>query len=290
MSLIKYRALVTALHYKNLTKAAEQLGYTQPGISHMILSLEKEFGFPLLIRQKDGIEATENAKQLLPYLQEILESEDQLKEMINQINGIETGCVRIGAFFSVSIHWLPSIIQAFSEKYPNIELQLFEGDYGEITTWLKDGQIDCALMSAPVPDGFEFIPFLDDPILALLPQTHPLARHKIISPSELVQSPFIIPSSGSDEDIWRVLVPEGLTPNIKYRVKGDETIIAMVAKGLGVSLMPKLLLHHLPETLVTKPLTPHYFRTLGLTIRSKRQTAPATKKFIQICESVLKTL
>lgn len=290
MSLIKYRALVKTIEYKSLTKAAEQLGYTQPGISHMILSLEKEFGFSLLVRQKDGIEATENAKEILPYLKNIIAEEDKLEEMINQIKGVETGCVRIGAFFSVSIHWLPSIIQVFSKKYPNIELQLFEGDYGEIMDWLREGKIDCALMSAPAPDKFEFLSFLEDPILAVLPKTHPLANHSIIKPADLVESPFIIPTAGSDEDIWRVLIPEGLTPNIKYRVKGDEMIIAMVAKGLGVSLMPQLLLHNLPETLITKSLSPKYSRTLGLAIRSKKQAAPATKKFIEICESLLNNI
>ncbi len=124
-------------------------------------------------------------------------------------------------------------------------------------------------MSAPIPDCFEFIKFLDNPILTFLLQTHPLIRHKIISPSELIQSPFIIPSSISDEDIWRVLIAEDLIPNIKYRVKEDGSIIVMVAKGLGVSLIPKLCLHDLPDTLVTKPLIPYYIQTLGLAIRSK---------------------
>lgn len=287
MSLTKYNALIKTLHHHSLTKAAEELGYTQPGISHMILSLEKEFGFPLLIRQKDGIEATENAKQLLPTLKLMLEQEEKLHEIINQINGIETGSIRIGAFFSVSVQWIPSIIKSFSNKYPHIELQLLEGSHGEMTTWLRNGDIDCALMSAPIPEGFEFIPFLEDPILALLPYDHPLVNETSITPKQLITAPFIMPSPGTDEEIWRVLNQKELAPMIKYSVKGDEMIIAMVSKGLGVSLMPKLRLHHLPNTLVTKPLSPPYVRTLGLAVRSSKQAAPATQKFIEECRIIL---
>ncbi len=288
MSITKYKALLTTIEYGSLTKAAEELGYTQPGISHMIKSLETDFGFPLLIRHKDGVSPTENAKELIFYLRQIVTGEEKLLESVNKINGIESGTIRIGCFYSVSVYWLPTIIKTFEEVYPNIQLQLFEGDHGEISTWLNDGKIDLGFLSAPVPSDFDFISLKMDPIFAVLPEGHPLCKEPFVSPAELVKYPFIVPYKGSDEDMWRVLHAENLLPKIKYRVKGDEAILAMVAKNLGVSLMPELFLLRIPDHVVIKRLTKEYFRTLGIAIRSTQNATPAVKKFIETVQKIIK--
>lgn len=280
MSITKYKALLTTIEYGSLTKAAEELGYTQPGISHMIKSLEKDFGFPLLNRHKDGVSPTENAQNLLFYLRQIVTGEEKLLESVNKINGLETGTIRIGCFYSVSLYWLPPIIKNFEEVYPNVQLQLFVGDYMEINTWLVDGKIDLGILSAPAPKEFEFIPLKNDPIYAVLPEDNPLCNTPSVSPSELIKYPYIAPYKGSDEEMLRVLQGENLIPKIKYRVKGDETILAMVSQGLGVSLMPELFLSRIPEHLVVKKLSKEYFRTLGIAISSIQTAAPAVKKFI----------
>lgn len=280
MSITKYKALLTTIEYGSLTKAAEELGYTQPGISHMIKSLEKEFGFPLLNRHKDGVSPTENAQDLLFYLRQIVTGEEKLLESVNKINGLETGTIRIGCFYSVSLYWLPPIIKNFEEVYPNVQLQLFVGDYMEINNWLVDGKIDLGILSAPAPKEFEFIPLKNDPIYAVLPEDNPLCNTPSVSPSELIKYPYIAPYKGSDEEMLRVLQGENLIPKIKYRVKGDETILAMVSQGLGVSLMPQLFLSRVPEHLVAKKLSKEYFRTLGIAISSTQTAAPAVKKFI----------
>lgn len=219
MSITKYKALLTTIEYGSLTKAAEELGCTQPGISHIIKALEREFGFPLLNRNKDGVSPTENAQDLLFYLRQIVTGEEKLLESVTKINGLETGTIQIGYFYSISVYWLPSIIKTFEEIYPNIQLQLFVGDYMEINAWLIDG--------------------------------------------------------------------ENLIPQIKYRVKGDATILSMVSQGLGVSLMPELFLLRTPEQLVVKPLTTKYYRTLGLTIHSLKTATPTVKKFIETTQQII---
>ncbi|MEG2936141.1 MAG: LysR family transcriptional regulator [Clostridium sp.] len=219
MSITKYKALLTTIEYGSLTKAAEELGCTQPGISHIIKALEREFGFPLLNRNKDGVSPTENAQDLLFYLRQIVTGEEKLLESVTKINGLETGTIQIGYFYSISVYWLPSIIKTFEEIYPNIQLQLFVGDYMEINAWLIDG--------------------------------------------------------------------ENLIPQIKYRVKGDATILSMVSQGLGVSLMPELFLLRTPEQLVVKPLITKYYRTLGLTIHSLKTATPTVKKFIETTQQII---
>lgn len=285
MSIVKYRALLKALECSSLTQAAQQLGYTQPGISHMILSLEREMGFPLLLRSREGISPTAELEEILIYLRQIITAADKLQETIDKINGIETGTVHVGAFHSISLQWLPEIVRSFSQLHPHIQLQLFEGDQGELTHWLQEGRIDCALMSAPAPEGFEFFPLQEDPVMAVLPENHPLAQKKAVSPKELTACPFIFPYEGSDEDALRVLKGEKLSPRIKFRIKGDETILAMISQELGVSLMPLLLLKKLPEHVVIRPLTTPYARSLGLAVRSRKYASPATIHLMEAVEN-----
>lgn len=278
MSLKKYRALLEAVDSGSLTRAAEKLHYTQPGISHMILSLEEEFGFPLLVRGKSGVTATTEAEKLLVWMRQIVNGEDKLKETVQQIHGMDVGVIRIGCFYSLSIHLLPAIVAEFTERYPGIELQLYVGEHGELTKWLHEGRIDLALMSLPVPEDFRFTPLFDDPIYAVLPEGHPLTEQETVTPAELVRYPFIIQYFGSDEDANRVLDAEKLQPNVRFRVRGDEAIQSMVAKGLGVTLAPELVLSHMPDGLALRPLSPAYHRTLGIALPGDGGAAPALRQ------------
>ena len=280
MSNIKYLAYLKTVEFHSLTKAANLLGYTQPGISHMITSLEQELGFPLLIRAKDGVYPTDEGQQLLYYMRQIVNNETMLKDLANQINGIETGSIRIGVFSSTSTQWVPGLLQKFTALHPNIRVQIIEGTTIELQNLFSENYLDLGLMSDPAPEGFEFIPLMQDPILAIIPQDHPLANEEYISPRELVKYPFIIPQEGADEDIWRVLDPEKLIPDIRYRIKGDATILAMVANGLGVSLFPKLAILLTNQKILTKPLTTGCTRTLGVVIRSSKYASPAVKGFL----------
>lgn len=282
MSNIKYLAYLKTVEFHSLTKAANLLGYTQPGISHMITSLEQELGFPLLIRAKDGVYPTDEGQQLLYYMRQIVNNETMLKDLANQINGIETGSIRIGVFSSTSTQWIPGLLQKFTALHPNIHVQIIEGTTIELQNLFSENYLDLGLMSDPAPEGFEFIPLMQDPILAIIPWDHPLADKEYISPGELVKYPFIVPQEGADEDIWRVMSPEKLIPDIRYRIKGDATILAMVANGLGVSLFPELAILLTNQKILTKPLTTGCTRNLGVVIRSSKYASPAVKEFLAL--------
>lgn len=286
MNSIKYTAYLKTVELHSLTKAAELLGYTQPGISHMISSLEKELGFPLLIRSKDGVYPTDEGSQLLYYMRQIVKNEKMLHDLSNQILGIETGNISVGVFSSTSTQWMPALLQKFTSLHPNINVNIIEGTTIELEQLFQENQLDLALMSDPAPEGFEFIPLMQDPILAILPQNHPLAEYAAINPYELVKYPFIAPHEGADEDIWRVLIPERLTPNIRYRIKGDTTILSMVANGLGVTLFPELAILLTSQKIVTRPLTTNCTRTLGIVVRSSKYASPAVKEFLNLTKKM----
>ena len=282
MSLKKYEAFVRTVDLGSLTKAAQVLGYSQPGISHMIRALEQEFGFALLRRSRDAVFPTENAEKLLPYLRQIERGERSILELAAKISGAEEGTVRIGAFYSVSMHWLPKVIGNFSQKYPGISIQLSEGNHGEVWRWLVQGEIDLGFFSAPAPEGFDFFPIAEDPVMAILPQNHPLCALEKIPARLLVKEPFLSPCEGADEEVERVIREEGIyQPQIRYRIKGDETIFAMVEAGLGVTLMSRLLAEKTRAEVQIRPLEQRHCRVLGIAAQPGEQLSPAARRFLE---------
>ena len=282
MDTIKYRALLETIAQGSLTKAAQVLGYSQPGLSHMIRALEQEFGFALLRRGREVVLPTENAEKLLPYLRQIERGERSILELAAKISGAEEGTVRIGAFYSVSMHWLPKVIGNFSQKYPGISIQLSEGNHGEVWRWLVQGEIDLGFFSAPAPEGFDFFPIAEDPVMAILPQNHPLCALEKIPARLLVKEPFLSPCEGADEEVERVIREEGLDqPQIRYRIKGDETIFAMVEAGLGVTLMSRLLAERTRAEVQIRPLEQRHCRVLGIAAQPGEQLSPAARRFLE---------
>ena len=282
MDTIKYRALLETIAQGSLTKAAQVLGYSQPGISHMIRALEQEFGFALLRRGREVVLPTENAEKLLPYLRQIERGERSILELAAKISGAEEGTVRIGAFYSVSMHWLPKVIGNFSQKYPGISIQLSEGNHGEVWRWLVQGEIDLGFFSAPAPEGFDFFPIAEDPVMAILPQNHPHCALEKIPARLLVKEPFLSPCEGADEEVERVIREEGLDqPQIRYRIKGDETIFAMVEAGLGVTLMSRLLAERTRAEVQIRPLEQRHCRVLGIAAQPGEQLSPAARRFLE---------
>jgi len=280
MSILKYRAFLTTIEHNSLTKAAEVLGYTQPGISHMISSLERELGFPLLIRAKDGVFPTENARYLQYYMQQIISADEALLETSYQIRGMERGSLRIGTFYSTSTHWLPEIVSNFLAQHPNIILSIDEGTHDEMNEWLVQGKVDVAITSLPIPEGYDFLPLWEDPILAVVAKSNPLAKKDRVSVKELVEYPFIAPQEGADESINQVMQAEGLIPNIRFRIKGDMGTLSLIGRDLGVSLIPKLVIMPIHDDIAILPLDKRHVRTLGICIHSIKHAAPAAKAFI----------
>ena len=282
MNTIKYEAFLETIRCGSLTRAAERLGYTQPGISHMILSLEKEFGFPLLIRRRDMIVPTEDARQLLPSMSQIVQHEKILQEHVRQIHGIEEGRIRIGSFYSTSLSILPQIIHGFSRRHPKIALEVYEGPTDEVHQMLSSGRTDIAFVTAPVPENLDFFPLMRDRLLAVVPEGSPLAACEKLPVGVFADHPVITTFVKSDEDLYRVLDPAGITPHIQYRIKHETTILSMVANQLGIAVMSELFLRDLPEGVAVRELdSAHNFRVTGVALRAREETSPSTGKFLE---------
>ena len=282
MNTIKYEALLETVRYGNLTRAAEELKYTQSSISQMIQSLEKEFGFPLLIRRKEAVYPTEEAKQLLPEMTRIISSEKNLREIAESILGVQRGHIRIGTFFSAAAFVLPQVIRAFELDHPQISMEFFEGDTQEIYSMLRNNEVDLAFITAPPQQGLKFIPLVEDRLQAIVPATWPIAQLERPTVADLAEYPVITTMERSDEDLYRIFGPANVTPKIKYRIKSETTVISMVNHELGIAIMSELFMRNLHANVAVKDIdAEHNIRGIGVALPSLESASPSARLFIQ---------
>lgn len=288
MTLNKYEIFRAVVEAGSLSKAAETLGLTQSAVSHAIAGLESDFGFPLLTRGRSGINLTANGERMLLYVREILKWSEQMMQEAAKINGLETGVVRIGTFPSVSVQWLPQIIKQFAEKFPFIQIKLYEGNYTEISNWILDGSIDFGFLSLPPTKNFDVIPLKKDRLLCILPASHPLSQHKMIHFSQIEKEPFIMPKSSIDNDVRRILKTHKTKPNILYEIAEDQAIISMVQNNLGISILPEMILYRVPDSVRMIQLEGDYHRSIGIASISFRNVSPSAKRVIDFIRDWLK--
>lgn len=287
MSIKQYEAFVKTAELGSLTRAAEALDSTQSRISHVLSAMEEEYGFCLMRRNRSGVTLTEAGAMLLPKMEAIVRQNRELEALIADIRNADAGTVRLGTFTSVAVHWLPGMIQAFQSAHPQVELKMFSGDYADVEQWLRDGTVDLAFVSLPAPESARAIPLVEDELLAILPKGHPLADLPRIDAAKLGREAFISLPKSSDHDIHRALDKAGITPNIRYTTKDDYAVIAMVEQGLGVSVVPELLVRGRGQNVELRPLEPRATRTIALAL-PQSNVSPAAEAFAETAVAWLK--
>ena len=198
---------------------------------------------------------------------------------IDSIHGLEKGLIRIGTFSSVATHWLPNIIKAFQQDYPGIEYELLLGDYTEIEEWILQGRVDCGFLRLPAHPELDAIPLEKDELKAIIPADHPLAKEDIFPIRELCKEPFMLLEKGARAEISRLFERHGLKPNVHFTTWDDYAVMSMVESGLGVSILPQLILKRIPYRIVCKSLDVEAYRQIGFVVKDMKTASIAVKKF-----------
>ena len=277
----RYKALMKVVEVGSYTKAAEILGYTQPALSQMIASLEKEIGITLLYRSRYGIRLTPEGERLLPAIRETVRQYDDLRRKEEEIRGLDSGLVRIGTVSSVSCHWLPGIIRKFWAKYPNVQLVLHQGDYTSICDWVQTGIVDFGFVNPAAAKGLETQILQIDPFVAVLPQTHPLAQKSSVSLRELAAEPYLLLEEGCYSEPLEAFRQAGIKPNVRLTMHDDYSILSMVEQGLGYSLLAELVLQKTAYDVAVRPVAEPILRTMALVMKEKRGLSAAAKTFMR---------
>ena len=240
----------------------------------MISDLEKEWKIVLLERGKAGVNLTSGGMKLFPRIKSLCDEYEKLQMEADELNGLQSGIIRIGIFSSVATHWLPSIIKKFQKDYPNIEYEMLLGDYEEIETWILDGRVDCGFLCLPAHPKLETIFLEQDRLLAVLPENHPLVCRDKFPISAICGEPFILLEKGTRAEVSQLLSRLSIRPNVRFTTWDDYAIMSMVESGLGISILPELILKRVPYRIITKELDVPAYRKIAIALRSKKMPPP----------------
>lgn len=276
----RYIALQKVVEFGSFTKAADVLGYTQPAMSQMIASLERELSIKLLYRSRYGIHLTIEGERLFPSIQAAVSQYQSMQEIAKEIRGLDSGAIRIGTLSSVSCHWLPKLIKEFQTKYPNIEFILHQGDNNSIPAWVKTGEADFGFVNLDVLSNVKATFLKEGEYRAILPLDHPLSNAPYVTLEELSKEPFLVIEEGTLSKPLETFRQSGLEPNVRLRVHDDYSIMSMVESGLGVSILPELVLRKTNYQIAILPIRPAVTRKIGLVMKEKNALPIASKYFI----------
>ena len=280
-NLQKYMAFVKTVEYGSFTKADDMLHYSQSGVSRMIHDLEQEWKVVLLERGKAGVRLTGDGIKILPHAKAVCMEYEKLQMQVDELNGLRSGMIRIGTFSSVATHWLPNIIKEFQKDYPGIDYELLLGDYTEIEEWIAEGRVDCGFLRLPTVPDFETI-FLDqDDLRVILPENHPLAECDVFPVAALCNEPFMLLEKGAKAEVSEIFENCNLKPRVHFTTWDDYAIMSMVESGLGISILPELILKRIPYHIVAKKLSVPAYRNIGLALRDSKTASLAVKRFIE---------
>lgn len=277
----RYDVFCAVVDAGGFTRAAEQLGYSQSAVSQTVQALEQELGTALLSRGKGGVSLTADGESYLPYLRALCAAQQALTRKHREMEGLENSLVRIGTFTSVSRNLLPPLMERFRARYPGVRFALQQGEYTNISQWVREGRVDFGFVSADAVTGLALCPLYQDEMLAVLPPAHPLAGQADVSLTQMAAEPFILLDEGAHSLPLAAFAAAGLRPHIEYQVYDDYTILAMVRQGLGVSLMYRLVLKDFGEGLALRPVREPLRRTVALVCRDWETLPLAARRFAE---------
>lgn len=289
MNVSKYKALLTAVDLGSFSAAAQKLGYTQSGLTHMMNALEDELGFSILSRGYFGVKLTPGGERIIPKIRELVAAEDALYNEIELVKSYGDNIIRIGVFSSMAQTFLPTIIERFSEEYPDVAVNIQTGTVAELYGGLNDGRFDICFGSKNPKYDFKWTYLFSDRFLAILPKAYPV-KDGVFPISAFNGTKFLMPGLGFDDDIGAVFSEYGVHPFVTPTYVDDPAIISMVEHNLGVSMLSELILHGLRGDVQTVPIEPFVARELSLAIKQDKVLTLPMKRFIAITKECARAM
>ncbi len=286
----KVQALLAAVDLGSLTSAASELGYTQSGLTHMMNSLETELGLTLLLRGKSGVRLSPAGQELLPELRSLADAADALDLAAEQLRQRNCSTLRLGAYSSIARHWVPQIMAEYRKVCPDTQVSLIMDGLVELYSAVRDDQLDCIMTSydESLAQGFGWIPLWEDELVAVLPESFPL-EGDVMPVERFDESQFLMPSQGADTYILPIFAasPRKIGPHIITTNLDDESIVSMVEHGLGISLLSRLVVKGMSYQVKIVPISPKYFRSLGIIVSEKRMHDKNIRRLISCSQSII---
>jgi LysR family transcriptional regulator, hydrogen peroxide-inducible genes activator len=278
----------------NFSRAAEKLHIAQPSLSQQLSKLEKEIGVLLFHRNTNSVELTHAGALFIDKAQQILSMVDGLRQEMEDISQMKKGRLIVGSMPITGATILPLVLPVFQKRYPQIEVTLIEETSANLEGLTASGETDISLLMLPLQqEKLVYQTIYEEEIVLTVPPKHPLASRKpnIIDVSELASEPFIALKKGQGlRKMTHELCDEaGFTPNVVFESSNMETVLSLVAAGMGIAFVPSMISQRTFSDLspVNLHLTSRPTRTLVIAYRKERYLSKAAEAFISTIREVM---
>jgi DNA-binding transcriptional LysR family regulator len=235
----RVRVFQAVAAHLSFSRAAEELSISQPGVTFHVKALEKEYGTSLLERVGKRLYLTDSGRTLAAYVQRMAIMEAEAREAMEELKGLESGLLVVGASATIGIYLLPEVVGEFRNRHPGIKVSLRVGNKRHTIERLLRNEVDFGLVAGPVTDTALITePYLDDELVVIVAPTHRFVRETLVYPGELRRETFLVrePGSGTQELMEERLLQLGIAPADTMQLGSSEAIKQAVAANLGISV------------------------------------------------------
>lgn len=284
MELHQVRYFLAVARRRNFSRAAEQCHVSQPSLSQQIMKLEQELEERLFERTKREVSLTPAGERFRAHAERVVEAVEEAKDCVRDVRGVVCGRVELGALPTVAPYYLPQRLREFARRHPAVDVVVHEDTTGQLAQAVRAREIDVALVSLPVEGpGLVSTEFFHEDLLAALPVRHPLARRtaRPLALGDLEHEAFILMKEGHclAGQTLQFCHLKGFSPRVSFRSAQIETVLAFVAAGWGVSIIPAMAQTHRRPGVVYRPIT-GVRRGIGVIQRGKRPLSRAAQALV----------
>ena len=243
MELHQLRYFLNIVQTGSFTAAAKASHVSQPSLSSQLAKLEDELGGPLFERSRKGARLTDRGERFRPRAMEALRQLEQGRQELEDLSGLKGGKVSLGCLPTTGAFVLPPLLGAFRKGYPKIKVGLREDSSPGLRQALLDGEVDLAILDeAGLGQGLESARLMQEPLLLALPPRHPRAKAKGLTLSQLKDEPWVLMKAGHGfrAIVDKIFANARVVPTVVFESDEIATVQALVASGLGLSLVPKM--------------------------------------------------
>lgn len=293
----RLRVLQAVSEHGSFSAAADALAFTQSAVSQQIAALEREAGTTLVQRGAGGVKLTDAGHALVMHTEVVLARLADAERELAAIAGLKGGRVRLASFPSAGSTLVTEAVALFSQRYPEVELSLSEGEPDETVPALRRGESDLAIVyhyssdleGGELISGLDCMHLLDDPLHVVLPANHELAARKAIRLEDLAEEPWV---GGCGGRVCHQMVVEaceavGFKPNVAFESEDYNVLVGLVAAGVGTALLPELALRTRHPGVEVRPVAGSKpMRKIFAAVPEDAYRSPATEAMIEVLETV----
>jgi DNA-binding transcriptional LysR family regulator len=274
-----FLALATA---DGIAGAGAKLGMTPSATSHALKALESTLGTHVVDRNAPGVVLTYAGEQMLPHVRDVFAALQLIQATATASAGLKTGVLRIGSFgASSSLKLLPPLLQRFAARFPGVEVFVTEKPDAEVEQDLTERRIEIGVVTLPKPQ-FDTHLLATDELVAVLPESHPLAALATIPLNELAAYPLVLTHAGSQGLISRMFARAGIRPRVAHELSQLVSILEFVSRGQGISIVASLALPEHYKGVEYRSIAPRSSRRVGLACLNEHRLSPAAHAFWQL--------